>query len=472
MHGTQTLADAENVTAAGRGNPVEGVVFWLFVAGLAWVPLAQGSSGLQAWGINAMLFPALAVAYELSLLIAGRPHPIALKAIRIPAVMFLAVVGWTFVQMAGATPPAMHGEIWSLAADALGVPLEGRISVNRDLTLQALVRLMTAASVFWLALQFSRDAARANRLMMGLAAICVAYACYGLVVFATASIEPNRNNYVSSTFYNRNNFATYAGIGAVILTGLLLRHYRETIAMADTVRLRLASLIETTGRGGAIYLCGLFIVMAVLLLTGSRGGIVSALCGGIVLLVLSVAQARKRVAGLGGVATFLALGVLIAIGGFGDTLLGKVGQQGFSDASRVAVYRLTLDSIRAAPILGYGYGTFADVFPMFRDRSIDTGGVWLMAHNTYLEVFQGLGLLFGGLLIGSVALLTLRCLRGALKRRQNATLPCIAAGAGCLVAINSLVDFSLQIQAVTLTFMAVLGAGTAQAESSQAIVHD
>ncbi len=164
--------------------------------------------------------------------------------------------------------------------------------------------------------------------------------------------------------------------------------------------------------------------------------------------------------------------VLIVFVFFGDTFLGKVSQQGLGDESRMAIYRLTVGSILDSPIFGYGYGTFADVFPMFRDRSVDTRGIWLMAHNTYLEVFQGLGLPVGGVLIASVGLLMVQCLRGARKRRLNETIPCIAVGAASLVAVNALVDFSLQIQAVTLTFMAILGAGTAQSESSQLELHD
>ena len=71
----------------------------------------------------------------------------------------------------------------------------------------------------------------------------------------------------------------------------------------------------------------------------------------------------------------------------------------------MAVYSIAIRSIINAPLLGYGYGTFADVFPMFRDQSVSTWGKWSMAHNTYLEVFQGLGLVFGSMLVASVVVL-------------------------------------------------------------------
>ena len=72
-----------------------------------------------------------------------------------------------------------------------------------------------------------------------------------------------------------------------------------------------------------------------------------------------------------------------------------MAQVGLADASRLAVYMIIAHSLLDAPFLGFGYGTFADVFPMYRDQSISPLGVWDMAHNTYLEVLQGLGLLFG-----------------------------------------------------------------------------
>jgi O-antigen ligase len=128
---------------------------------------------------------------------------------------------------------------------------------------------------------------------------------------------------------------------------------------------------------------------------------------------------------------------------------------------------LTLRSIADAPLFGFGYGTFRDVFPLYRDGSISSAGTWAQAHDTYVEALQGLGVVFGAMLIGVLVLLTLRCVRGALERREHAMVPSVAGSVACLVGINAAVDFSLQMQAVALTFMAVLGAGVSQAVSSR-----
>ena len=141
---------------------MERALLWAFIAGLAWCPFWFGSNVLLAWGINAVLFPGLVAIYELSLLIRGKRHPVAIKQIKLPAALFAAVVLWILIQNATWTPDWLHHPIWQMTADALDRPIDGSISVNRELTSLALLRLITAASVFWIAMQLCRDASRAN----------------------------------------------------------------------------------------------------------------------------------------------------------------------------------------------------------------------------------------------------------------------------------------------------------------------
>ena len=59
-----------------------------------------------------------------------------------------------------------------------------------------------------------------------------------------------------------------------------------------------------------------------------------------------------------------------------------------------------------------------------------------------------------------------------MTRQENEMIPCVAAGICFLVGAHSLVDFSLQIEAIAVTFMAVLGAGVAQSQSSRLMLAD
>src|SRR5208337_3106163 len=72
-------APVRSRVAATYGHKVEQVLFWAFIAGLAWTPFWLGSNDLLAWGINAVLFPGLAVIYEVSILIRGERHPLSIR---------------------------------------------------------------------------------------------------------------------------------------------------------------------------------------------------------------------------------------------------------------------------------------------------------------------------------------------------------------------------------------------------------
>ena len=451
-------------------------LLWAFIAGLAWCPFWFGSNELLAWGINAVLFPGLVAIYELSLLTRRERHPVAIRHVKLPAALFAGVVLWILFQNATWTPDWLHHPIWQMTADALGRPVYGSISVNRELTSLALLRLITAASVFWVAMQLCRDASRASFLLWSVAAITCAYAAYGLVALA---LMPGRilwfeklnslRGVVTSTFINPNSFASYAGMGLIAICGLVLNLYRQEIkVVGGSIRSRIASLIEVTGQKGALLLGGALVVLVAVLASGSRGGMASTALGLFVLGALTLRLRKQRFAKEHG--AIIAVGALLVAATFlffGDVIAGKFAEEGFRDESRMAVYLIAIRSIIDAPLLGYGYGTFADVFPMFRDLSVSTSSKWTMAHNTYLEVLQGLGLPFGSMLVAVVVVFVLRCVKGAMTREMNELLPCVAASVAVLLGFHSLVDFSLQMQAIAITFMALLGAGVAQSVSSR-----
>jgi O-antigen ligase len=455
----------------------EFALFWMFIGGLAWTPFWYGSNAPLSWGANAVWFPGLAVIYEIAAAMPGKGHSVSLRALALPAGLFAIVISWGLVQSATWIPTALANPVWGMAAEALGKPLAESISVNRDLTGLALIRLITAASVFWLALQLCRDAVRARRLVWAVAAVTAVYGVYGFVALRAGQIPwldiPAADGRMTSTFVNHNSYATYAGIGVIAAAGLLVRLCQQELINGGNWRLRLASAIEvlTGGEGAALLAMG-FINLAALLLTGSRGGVLSVVIGLVVLGILVQRRVRSRGRrSIAGVVVLFGL-LLTTLLMFGGVFVDNLNERGVGDVNRINVLVLTLRSIADIPLLGFGYGTFSNVFPLYRDRSISSAGTWTQAHDTYLEALQGLGVIVGAMLIVALAALALRCIKGALGRERNATAPCVASGVACLIGINAMVDFSLQIQAVTLTFMAVLGAGFSQATSSRSNIGD
>ncbi len=477
----QSLADEtrREVSSLWARDKVETALLVALLAGLAWAPFWLGGNRPAPWGVNAALFPSLAIAYEANLLVRGRHHAVGAREIAIPLALFVVVVTFILLQMSSLVFAPIAHPIWAMASDALGTTLPATITVNPTLTTLALVRLITDASVLWVAMQLGRAPERALLLLKAVAAIGAAYALYGLVLAALFGDAipffdaPGGGGFVRSTFVNRNSFATYAGMSLIAIVALTLRLYRHSVPDAEGLAsFRLTKLIEATGRQGAVQIGAALVLLVALLGTVSRGGIIATALGLFALIALSFSRQQKRRGEQVEAIAFVTAAIIAVFVFFGDRIVGRVASVGLEDASRLSVDAIVLRAILDSPLVGFGYGAFADVFPMYRDQSISPFGVWDLAHNTYLEVWLSLGLVFGTALMGALGLVWAKCLIGAVKRRRDATAPIVASAVGLTVGVHALADFSLQMEGVAITFMALLGAGLAQSESSSRAVSD
>ena len=124
------------------------------------------------------------------------------------------------------------------------------------------------------------------------------------------------------------------------------------------------------------------------------------------------------------------------------------------------VYALLEKSIVENSWLGVGYGSFEESFRLYRDETIT--GHYDKAHNTYLENIFELGMLPALALFLAIILPALVCVRGVWVRRRDWLYPALGVAASVLVGAHALVDFSLQIPAVALTYALIMGAAVAQ----------
>jgi O-antigen ligase len=152
------------------------------------------------------------------------------------------------------------------------------------------------------------------------------------------------------------------------------------------------------------------------------------------------------------------LGVLFAVAAVSsDLLLGRL-QAGVGSEDRLNAYRDTLDMIAARPWLGHGAGTFVDAFPLFHSRA-SSFGVWTHAHDSYLQALAELGIPAFAVLTLAILVVVVALVRNV--GRTNELQPVATAGLAVLaaVALHSVVDFSVQMQAVGLTVSVLVGAG-------------
>ena len=454
--------------AAGSRTRIGGTgIFRILVALVLLAPLPLGSVYPLSWALMAAVVGVLLVAHSLSIVV-GSPSitqtPGAMWSWLVP---FLLVAAWAAMQGTSLTPSSWHHPLWAEAAAALDTKISGSISLDPFETISALLRLLAYGGIFWLALHLCRAPQRAEAVFVGLSVAGLLYAAYGLAVKFTGSntvlwySNPYYSGVVTSTFVNRNNYATYAGLGLICTTGMIIKLYSEAMSLPSRGHVRAVAIIEAvTGRSWALVPSWIVTITA-LLLTASRGGVFSSLIG-LVALVGAVRFAkilRRRQAVVMGAAVVVCGAAFLLFSG--EKLAERLAYPITSPEERSSVYALTLKAITDRPWLGTGYGTFEEAFYLYRDETVHHGH-YDKAHDTYLENALELGVPAEVLLTLSLGSLLVRCVVGALKRRQDAIYPCVGVGATLLVASHSVVDFPLQIPAIAATYALIMGAAVAQ----------
>jgi O-antigen ligase len=441
----------------------EAVLFWLLLAVVLLAPLPLGSNRpLPASALSAAV-GALLCAWAVGWLAA---HPRAIVPIRRfwPAlVLFGLAAGWAAVQAMPFTPRWLHHPYWGEAHRVLDVPAAGAISVNPPATWNRLMGLLAYGGIFWLALQLGRTDARAHQALLALAAGGLLYAAYGLLEAFAAD-----TGVVTSTFVNRNSYATYAGITLFCGLGLVLHELTRRAKAGTSLRRIAFNALSRLDAPLAIGVMTGLVAGTALLLTQSRGAFV-ALCAALVGFVWSL----RRMALVTSKAFFKATAVFSIGLFFGIVWLAGEGTLArFQDAdvhalNRLAYYRTTWTAIQDRPLLGTGYGTYADAFKAYNHP--DTGTYFLdKAHNTYLQLIMEFGWPAAAALFSSLGLLVLRCLQGLFRQGRGVAYPAVLASCSVLVAVHSLVDFSLEMPAIAATYALLLGVGCAQSVRGRA----
>ncbi len=443
--------------------------------------LALGSNRPLPWSYNAILAGVILLGSVGALFFERKSYPpLQIEKILLPLMLIFTAMIWVGVQISSFGGSLVPHPAWQLAGETLGSDIVGSISVNRVETIWSFLRWLTAAVVFLAAFVLARKPGNARimvRTFLVLSAVSAIYGMYRLFASSTHIMwyPENSNHFLSSGFVNRNNAATYFGMCVLItqawLTESWSRLAKETEGQSWRGRLRHAAEGFAGGLGVDVALFLLFLFT--LMLTGSRGGILFTLVCIVMLFAMHGLRGKRRgqsrknpVGWFLGIVLVAVLGVLL-LELSGATLARRLVAHGVEDVDRIDTYRQAIAAIRDYVLLGSGLGTFQDVYPAYRLDLSSSQSVWDKAHNDYLEILLGLGLpaallaLFGLFGFGFIAL------KGYFNRHRDRVYPASAFAVCALVALHSLTDFSLQIQANTMAFALVLGVGLAQSFSSR-----
>lgn len=431
--------------------------FYVTAGVLALAPLPFGSNRPLSWTLVILLLGLLAAVWPLVPARRGLAPALPLAPLLPAGILIAGALAWAAAQMWQGAPPEWSHPLWAVAAQH-GVPGADFISASPYSTGTGLMRLVGYTLAFWLVVSHALSRRRAGRLVDILAATGGLYALYGLVAHMSGSEtilwyrKWAYEGYLTSTFVNRNSYAAFAGLSLLCaLTAVLRRLQGE--------RLHPTVLLRHLHRRTALFALATLLIVMSALESGSRAGVLSALCA---LLVFAAALAATRsgaahplaVLGLAAVCA-----VMLAVWG-GMVGLSKTMIEFGSD--RLQVYELVLSAIAERPWLGHGLGSFPHLMQEFRTTAQNT--VWIEVHNTYLELAFELGVPAAAALLAGVLWLTVRLLLGLGRRRDGHLFIALGLAATLQVALHSTVDFVAQIPAVAVLWVALLGLGIARAE--------
>ena len=448
--------------------------FWLLLLLVALAPLPFGANRPWAWSLLALCAAGLTVMWALAALVNADTVALSWGRYRPLFVLFAGFVAWSLYQALGPAPEAWWGPGWKQLAAIADGPVRGAISAAPERSMTAIMRLLSYAAVFWIAMQVGRRAQYARVALWMVALAGTIYAIYGLAVLLEGSntilwfAKWSFRDTITSTFVNRNHFAVYAGLAILCTLTLIADETRRATAASVTTRSGFVQFLDNLSARLVILAFAFMVLATALILTQSRAGVFATAVG--ILVFLAVLATTSSFAARSvlrfGIIIVLAGGVFAAVSG--SMLASRLSDLRENLGDRLIVYKTTLAAISERPFLGFGLGSFEDVFPLYRGAEFRPRDLsYDYAHNVFLELAFESGIPGALALIGLVALAAGVCAWGARNRQRNEFIPVVGVAATALVATHGMVDFALQIPAIAATYALLLGVAYSQAWATE-----
>lgn len=429
------------------------IVAWLLILAVALAPLPFGSIRPVLSGIWAAYVGLIGLIYFTALMLRGEKMRFEPGRIPVPAVLLGLTCAMLVLQMLpilGSSIPLPDGNSIDIA----------QLSIAPGVTALMLCRQLSYGLFALLVMQVCVRDSRRTLMLNAILVSVVGYAIYGMIALRSGDTilgMPKWAYFGAATgpMVNRNSFATLIGMGAILaLSTLAGRIVNQVDRHKDDGRI--AGNFSNIVMLAIIYAFLIIVIIS----TQSRMGLAATMIASAVVVVLTLSAVRNfRITGYVamGMIGMLTAGLIL----FGGGMFERLGSLESSSEVRGDLYRQTWDLIMLRPLTGFGGGTFELAFPLVQHLPVSPDMVWERAHNTYLSLWSELGLIAGSLPILAVAVVAFGFLRNILARRGSWRTQVASFAVIVLCAVHSLADFSLEIPADTLVFIAIVAAGLA-----------
>ncbi len=439
--------------ATSRQSALNLVMALALLAVVAILPIPLGSNRPLLWAFSATAIGFVGLVYLAVLAMLREPLRFGLERFALPGglmAVFLAYLAVQLLPVGTFEAVSVEGAIFSGAT----------LSLVPGTTLMTLLAFVAYTLMFFFIAQVGANDDRRELLFNVVLVIIVGYAIQGLVSLQMGDTILGLAKWsyfgvATGTFVNRNSFATFLGFGLVLsvaqLGYTLVRRGERSIDDGHVPN----STSALFAYGSAI-----IVLLTALLATQSRMGLFASAIGVAVAGLLLLRWMPRFRAVFGGIiAGTLATGVLVWV--YGQGVMDRLGSLDNDREVRGELYAQVIDLIAQRPLTGFGAGSFNTAFPLVHRPPVSPDLVWDKAHNSYLALWAENGLIFGSLPIVILALLGVGFAHRALTSRTMLLPATIGVATISLAAVHSLVDFSLEIHAVAMMFVAILGLAAA-----------
>lgn len=433
------------------------------VVGLS--PILFGSNSPPVWALSASLIGLVSCIYFFRMTLLKLPLRFSLSKMRLISILFCIFLTILALQVV----PVGIAEFKSF--DGFSI-LSHTLSISPGETTLMLVRQLGYGLFFLLVLQVSVNRNRARKLLLIIFGIATIHSLIGLISLFqlgdTILLLEKTAYYgaATGTFINKNSYATFLAMGAMCGMTILLEHDNNNGGQRSTLRLclNLSNFVA------------LAIIVSTVLATQSRMGALVMTCG-IVFIIIPLSmliQKRKLPLVLGTVFAAVCFCGMLAMK-FGLDLFERISSTANSLDIRNQLYEQVFEMSLTRPLLGFGGGSFNLAYPLYHRPPVSPDRIWDKAHSTYLSLWSELGYVIGSIPILIFIVIGIFLLRTIFSKKERTTTSIAAFAALVVVALHSFVDFSLEIQANTYMFLAIVGlgfAGTAEVQNLHTAEND
>jgi len=440
-------------------------LFFLFLFILFFAPLAFAT--VELWSLT-IVECAIGV---LALLTLWYQYRGRIESVRVPGILPLfLLVFWMFFQLVplplwlvGFLSPGsvdVYQPVYQVAGGPDWLPL----SVNRKATLFEMLRIGSYGLLFILTVQLLADGKTLQKTAKAVAGLAIFIAFLAIIQRYTSPdliywFRSGPDARFMGPWINRSQFAGFMAMLLPLLLGLFL-YYRPVVNEKEPLRARIVDFFASPGSNWQLILgFGIVVVLFSIMLSLSRGGIIATILS--FLLFYTFLSRKKGVRSWPALVIFI-VGILLfflnfGVNEFADRINDSFTPEGQPIFDRLPTWRDTLEIIKVFWLTGAGFGTFVDIFPLF--RTIPGSSVFDHAHNDYLELITDGGII-SFVLAGWFVVAVMRHGWGMIRKRRDKF--SILIGIGSLVGICSMLlhaitDFNMHNGADGLYFFFLCG---------------